>query len=134
MCRHSCALLFAVLLLVPPTPPLVRAAERCTMSCRAEVAACKRSECGSERGTARRLCIEKRCRGPLGCPARIRTLAYVVTGCRAQNGGSVGFQELRIRRGDCDPVTVMRVDSPGEARDPYRLCEFLGSEREGYGS
>src|SRR5262249_30666301 len=135
MRRCSLAPLVAVLL-VALAVPTVRAAERCTMSCRAEVAACLRSECGSARGAARRDCIETRCRGPLGCPARIRTLAYVVTRCRAQNGRFVGSQGLRIRRADCDPVTVMRSGGGGDVDHPGGLffCGLRAKNRAGFGS
>jgi hypothetical protein len=133
MRRRLLCLLLAVLL-VALAAPLASAAERCARSCHADVAACRRSKCGSERGAARRDCIEKRCRGPLGCPTRIRTLAYVVTRCKARDGRLVGSQELQIRRGDCDPVTVLPLETPGEVGDPLKLCELVGRNRQGFNS
>src|SRR6185503_13411473 len=122
-------LVLVAFLLVAPA----YAGERCASSCRVEVAACRRAECATARGTARRDCIE-RCRGRSGCPARIHTLAYVVSRCRATDGRLVGGQELRVRRGDCDATTVLRFDSPGEVEDGFGLCGILARNREGFGS
>jgi hypothetical protein len=136
MCRCCLAPLVVILLLVGLAVPRVRAAERCTMSCRAEVAACRRTECGSARGAARGECIEKRCRGPLGCPTRIGTLAYVVTRarCRPRDRRLTGGQELWIRRGDCDPVMALRLDTLGEVDDLAGLCATVARNRAGFGS
>jgi hypothetical protein len=46
----------------------------------------------------------------------------------------VGGQKLQIRRGDCDPVTVMSVNGPAEQDDPGRLCELVATNRAGFGS
>jgi hypothetical protein len=76
------------------------AAPECNDSCacRHDFARCVETQC---KGLGREAC-RRRCR-----PARIRTLAYVVSGCTEfPDGRSVGQQALRIRRGDRDPVTV----------------------------
>src|SRR5262245_32226737 len=87
---------------------LAAAAPRCEKPCRAETAACIRSRCAGLEGDARRECRET-CRGIGGCAA-IRTFAYVVNECRTD--GPILHQALRIRRGDCAPVTVMDLELP----------------------
>src|SRR5262245_59522843 len=111
----------------------VAAADECASSCRTRVTACRRSECAGKRGAERRDCAE-RCRGKVGCPARIRTLAYVVTRCQSRGHTLTGGQQLMIRRGNCEPVTALRLEIPGEAADPLDLCKLVGRNREGYGS
>src|SRR5262249_50022230 len=98
------ALALAITMLASPA-----VASRCPVSCRAEVKACRSAECGGLRGRERHGCVEH-CRGRIGCPAHIRTLAYVVTDCHSQGEVLRGGQELIIRRGDCDPVRVLRLD------------------------
>src|SRR5262249_47182352 len=90
--------------------------------------------CASLHGKARRAC-EERCRGRNGCPAAIRTLAYVVTRCR-QVGTDfvVGGQELQLRRGNCDPVTVLKISAPDAVPDPLHLCQLVADNRVGYES
>jgi hypothetical protein len=132
MARRRAAWLMTIALGVLATAS-ARAAERCAMSCRAEVAVCRRAECANTVGAARRACVEG-CRGRAGCPTRLRTVAYVVTRCRSHGDRLVASQELRIRRGDCDPVTVMRFESPGEVADPGGLCRLLADNRQGFGS
>ena len=84
------------------------AAPRCEKPCKAETAACIRSRCGGGDGDAKRQCIET-CRGIGGCAA-IRTLAYVVNECRTDS--PIFHQALRVRRGNCAPVTVMDLELP----------------------
>jgi hypothetical protein len=65
--------------------------------------------------------------------ARIRTLAYVVTACRQDPQGLFSIaQKLVIRRGNCDPVTVMEVATPTPVPDPFTgSCRVLGRFRNG---
>src|SRR5262249_42710506 len=82
--------------------------EPCSARCRlvpaGELARCMATQCA---GIGRETC-RRRCR-----PARIRTLAYVVSECtQFPDGRSVGHQALRIRRGKRDPVTVVEF-GPG---------------------
>jgi len=66
--------------------------------------------------------------------ARVRTLAYVVSECRSDAAGLTGRQELRIRRGNRPPVTVMAFE-PGEpVPDPLALCRNFGEYRNGQNS
>jgi hypothetical protein len=84
------------------------ATERCEKPCKAQTAACIQTRCAGIDGDARRQCVET-CRGSGGCAA-IRTLAYVVNECRTD--GPILHQSLRIRRGNCTPVTVMDLELP----------------------
>jgi hypothetical protein len=84
------------------------ARERCEKACKAETAGCIRSRCAGISGETRGQCVET-CRGIGGCAA-IRTLAYVVNECRTD--GPTLRQSLRIRRGNCAPVTVMDLELP----------------------
>jgi hypothetical protein len=85
---------------------LAAAAPRCEKPCKAETATCIRSHCAGLEGDARRECRET-CRGIGGCAA-IRTLAWVVNECRTD--GAILHQSLRVRRGNCAPVTVMDLE------------------------
>ena len=98
------------------------AAPRCEKSCKAETAACIGERCGGLEGAAKRACIET-CKGIGGC-ARIGTLAYVVSKCTA---GSFR-QKFQIRRGNCDPVTVLEFPEPLEGRVD---CARIGGARFG---
>jgi len=109
--------------------PMARAAPRCRKSCRQEAAGCATTRCSTLRGKARRDCLET-CRGISGC-APIRTLAYVVAQCHTDAGGlEVGRQALEIRRGDCDPVTVVTIGTE-PVPDPLGLCRVYGQVRVG---
>ena len=132
MHRFALAVLVAVSVVASPPRP-APAAETCARSCGAQVRACRLSECSGVRGADRRTCTE-RCRGRFGCPTRIRTLAWVVTRCHVRNGRLLASQELRVRRGDCDPTTVLRFENPVEVTDPIGLCRILGETRLGVGS
>lgn len=109
------------------------ASDRCAMSCLADVAACTQQRCVGQHGRDRRRCVED-CKGRNGCPARIRTLAYVVTRCRTDAAGLIGWQEVRIRRGDCDPVTVAHFETSTPVADPVGLCAMVAGNRAGFGS
>jgi hypothetical protein len=112
-------------------------ATACHSTCTEQLAACKRT-CpggGPARRDCRAACAERStCTAP---GARIRTLAYVVTACREdlQNLYSV-VQKLVIRRGNCDPVTVMEGATPTPVPDPFLpgSCRLLGRYRAGVGS
>jgi hypothetical protein len=97
----------------------------CAMTCRQETVRCARTRCAALHGEPRRACIET-CRGIGGC-SRVGTLAYVVSKCTV--GGF--HQKLQIRRGDCDPVTVLDFPEPLEV--PLD-CAFIGSLRSGIAS
>src|SRR5262245_11627629 len=96
----------------------------CASPCRAAVAACRRTACRSVRGPAKVAC-EERCEKRADCPARTRTMAYVVTRCHLQDGMVAGGQELRLQAGDCAPTTVLRLDIQGVVPDPAGLCAIL---------
>jgi hypothetical protein len=59
-------------------------------------------------------------------------LAYAVTKCREDPRGLVtAYQEVRIRRGDCPPVTVFSF-GPRSAPDPLgNICRLFGEGRDG---
>ena len=63
--------------------------------------------------------------------ATIRTLAYVVTECRSDGAGLTGRQELRVRRGNRPPVTVMAFVQDRPQPDPLGLCRIFGAYRNG---
>src|SRR4029453_10575356 len=91
-------------------------------TCGREIARCVGTQCAGVPGaTCRRSCK----------PAAIRTLAYAVHECRVDAAGMrVGHEELRIRRGDRQPITV--VEFPGEPMpDPQGLCRQYGESRNG---
>jgi hypothetical protein len=71
----------------------------CNATCLRDVARCMATQCeGISQPTWRRRCK----------PPAIRTLAYALSECRQDAAGfMVMRQELRIRRGDRDPITVM---------------------------
>src|SRR4029453_14376773 len=51
--------------------------------------------------------------------------------CRSDARGITLRRELRIRRGNCAPVTVMTLDSGGPIPDPFGLCAGYGAGRGG---
>src|SRR5215831_2696304 len=101
------------------------AAAACPSSCTQQLAACKQTCPGS--GQARRdcraACAERStCTAP---GARIRTLAYVLTECSQDPQGiESGKTKLLIRRGNCDPVTVMEAATTVPA--PLGICRIFG--------
>jgi hypothetical protein len=84
------------------------AAPHCEKPCKAHTAACMEARCAGLGAAERRACVET-CRGIGGC-APIRTVAYVVTDVRADGQGS--RQALRVRRGNCAPVTILELPLP----------------------
>src|SRR5262245_27121733 len=108
------------------------AGAHCEKPCKAETAACIRTRCAGLSGAERHACVET-CRGIGGC-APIGTLAYVWNECRSDARGSTLRRELRIRRGNCAPVTVMTLDSGNPKPDPLGLCALYGASRNGSAS
>jgi hypothetical protein len=116
-----------------------RAAAACPSTCTQQLAACKRTCPGGGQGRreCRAACAERStCTAP---GASIRTLAYVVTACREDPQGLYSVaQKLVIRRGNCDPVTVMEVALPTPVPDPFLTlrgsCSVSGRSRYGDGS
>lgn len=96
--------------------------------CKAETASCIRAQCNAVPGGSARLACVQRCRGIGGCAA-IRTLAYAVMECRADARGLLfGSQELRIRRGNHAPITVLSRTRTGPVPDAG-LCRVFGQAR-----
>src|SRR5262245_35375450 len=122
------ALLMAFALLTGVSTTL--AGVHCEKPCKAETAACIRDRCTGVAGTARHTCIET-CRAIGGCAA-IRTLAYVWNQCRSDTLGFTIRRELRIRRGNCAPKTIMTLESDQPAPDPGRSCELYGASGAGW--
>ena len=76
-----------------------------------------------------RACGLLRRRGP------IRTLAYVENECRTTaDGQTTTRQSLRIRRRDCEPVTIVEFRSAGAVPDPGRVCRGYALSRGGGGA
>ena len=64
--------------------------------------------------------------------APINTLAYVDTACRdGADGTFSATQELRVRRGENPPVTIVRVPMVGPAQVPLSYCGLFGFPRLG---
>ena len=89
-----------------------------------DVARCMATQC---EGVGRKAC-RRRCK-----PAAIGTLAYVLSECREDAGQSfVGRQELRIRQGDREPITVATLGPSNPTPDPLGLCRAYSES--GFGS
>jgi hypothetical protein len=104
----------------------------CHSTCTQELAACKRT-CpggGPARRDCRAACAERStCTAP---GARIRTLAYVVSECTTDPQGRSSLQQkLVVRRGNCDPVTVMETAASTPVPDPLEACRVWGESRHG---
>lgn len=101
------------------------------------MAACRQRECGGLDAKVRRECV-RACRERSTCTApgvTIRTLAYVVTECRQDPQDlTVSRQRLLVRRGNCDPITVLETPQVGPAPDPFFYCRFLGDSGIGWAS
>ena len=122
MSRAGPRLRLALALLLLVFAAASREGGACNETCRRDIARCMATQCAGVPGaTCRRSCK----------PAAIRTLAYVVHECRLDAAGMrVGHEELRIRRGDRQPITV--VEFPGEPMpDPQGLCRQYGESRNG---
>src|SRR5215470_15958273 len=108
-----------------------RAAAACHSPCAEELRACKRActSAGPARRGCRAACAKRsNCTAP---GARIRTLAYVVNECRGDARGTVLRQALRIRRGDCAPVTVLEFPFGKRAEEAGFFCRVLTQVRHG---
>lgn len=95
----------------------------CTRACvrpsLQEVDFCQRTQCAGLQGKAARRC-GRMCGEGSRC-APMRTLAYVVNECRTDAQGFwVARQGLRVRRGDCEPVTVMEFPFGEPVEEPLR--------------
>jgi len=103
----------------------------CHSSCTEELRACGRT-CTGLHGKARRQC-RRRCGERSTCTAPgapIRTLAYVVSECTTDpEQRSSLAQKLVVRRGNCDPVTVMEARTPTPVFDPSGVCRQIGTDR-----
>ena len=99
-----------------------RAAGACDATCKRDMERCMATQCD---GVARSAC-RRRCK-----PAAIRTLAYVLTECEDAAAGFVGRQELRIRRGDGDPVSVAKFGLSDPMPQWTGLCRLYGESRQG---
>ena len=138
-----CVALAVMFMLHPICVPASEAAAKltCAMTCRKNLAACRKVQCAALRGKDRRECLD-RCERSIECPtgaaprptggAPLGTLAYVVTECRTLNGQLSGGQKLVVRHGDCDPRTIMEFTYPEPVSDPFGVCEPFGSSRAGY--
>jgi hypothetical protein len=100
-------------------------ADHCEKPCKTETAACIRDRCTGLAAESRHECNET-CRAIGGCAA-IRTLAYVWNECRSDASGITVRRELRIRRGNCAPVTVRTIGPAEPVPDPMHLCEGYGA-------
>src|SRR5262245_1854498 len=112
--------------LVSSHPALAAGGCRRTATTAEDLAICVRATCAGRAGKAQRACV-RACK-----PAPIRTLAYAVTRCREDPRGVITrHQEVRIRRGDCPPVTVFSM-GPLNLPDPFpNVCRFFGMTRAG---
>jgi hypothetical protein len=102
----------------------------CEPACVESASACQQERCGTLRGVERRRCV-KECRGAAGCGGGFGTLAYIVSSCRVRDGLLTGWQELRIRRNDCAPVTVARFENNEPVGDPLGLCSIVSRYHNG---
>src|SRR5262245_13178469 len=116
-----------------------RASAACRSTCTDELHAC-RQRCAALAASARRPCVQA-CRNRSTCAAGagIRTLAYVVNDCHRDAQGLTSFsQKLLMRRGNCDPVTLMELPPEGPVPDPAGDavgggCHQFGAFRAGSG-
>jgi cysteine-rich repeat protein len=117
---------------VPVPPAECRRAVACHSTCTQQLKACRRTcpASGPARRECRVACAERStCTAP---GAAIRTLAYVMTDCSTDPQGLTALkQKLLVRRGNCDPVTVMELDAGPPQVDPSGLCSAFGARRNG---
>ncbi|MGH7893071.1 MAG: hypothetical protein ACREQL_00290 [Candidatus Binatia bacterium] len=111
-----------------------RASATCHSTCTEELRACRQG-CAALTAVARRPCVQD-CRDRSTCAAAgagIRTVAYVVTECRrdAQGLNSIA-QKLLVRRGNCDPATVLELPAVAPVPDP--LGDALGGTCHNFGA
>src|SRR5262245_29817664 len=129
---HRLALVLVAIVVLSLAATRGRAAAACPSTCTQQLRECKRT-CASG-GQGRRDC-RAACAARSTCTApgaRIRTLAYVVNECRSDARGTVLRQALRIRRGDCAPVTVLEFPFGERLGDAGFFCrEVLAQVRHG---
>jgi hypothetical protein len=109
---------------------------RCRSTCTDELRAC-RTQCAPLRGVDRRQC-RGRCADTSTCAAPgapVPTLAYSVNECTEDAQGLLTIaQKLVVRRGNCDPVTIMTTVA--QLQDPlpagYGSCRNYGRIRIGF--
>src|SRR5262245_20544872 len=116
--RAAVALASSALIVLTAAPGTYGA---CNDTCRRDIARCVATQC---EGVGREAC-RRRCK-----PAAIRTLAYAQSECREDpsNHTYVAHQELRIRRGEREPITVATFDSSRVA-DPLGFCPQWGHSK-----
>src|SRR5262247_52867 len=128
---HRLALVLVAIVGLSLTAPRGGAAATCQSTCTQQLEACKQTCPGGGQGRrdCRAACAERsNCTAP---GARIRTLAYVVTECTTDpQGRSSVKQKLIVRRGNCDPATVIETPSTTPVDDPT-LCRLFGEARNG---
>ncbi|MGH7894600.1 MAG: hypothetical protein ACREQL_08020 [Candidatus Binatia bacterium] len=112
-----------------------QATAACRSTCTEELRICRRG-CAEARAPARRSCVQG-CRDRSTCAAPgavIRTVAYTVTQCRQYPQAVSGSERLVVRRGNCDPVTVMELPPVGPIATSYPGCRIYGDYRIGRGA
>lgn len=124
--RRILSLAIAVVVCAWPEP----GSAACRRTCATVVATCTRERCATVHGSARRRCVRE-CRGSAGCRGGFGTLAYVVSSCRVRDGKLTGWQELRIRRDRCDPVTVLRFENAEPLDDRFGVCSIVSRFHNG---
>ena len=118
--RPCLGLLFLLLVVFAAAP---RAEGACNATCKRDLERCMATQC---EGVPRSVC-RRRCK-----PVAIRMLAYVQNECRVDAGGViVRHQQLRIRRGDREPITVAEYGPSIPAPDELGLCRLYGESRSG---
>lgn len=70
--------------------------------------------------------------GCAGGGPRIRTLATVMNECHDTPAGYLPGQRLEIRRGDCAPLTVVDISTPGPLHGLTNLCSLFADFRLGF--
>jgi hypothetical protein len=111
------------------------ASATCKSTCIDELRSCRRG-CTELRGGERRQCAQH-CSDQSTCAAPgavFRTIAYVTVACQQDARGFSASEKLVVRRGNCDPVTVMELPSVGPVADAIGLCRLYGDFRVGQGS
>jgi hypothetical protein len=112
----------------------------CTSTCTSELRACREQcrQADDRRACRRRCAVASTCEAPGTLQA---TGAYPVNECRNDAAGFSLRERLVVRRGNCDPVTVMELPSVGPVADPYvgvlgsfGACDLYGKYRVGFGS
>jgi hypothetical protein len=101
----------------------------CAPECGRRLAECRSTQC---QGLSPKSCRD-RCRALTGCRAggaRIGVMASVVTKCRTIGDRWTAEQRLEVRRGDCEPTTIMSFQSDIAPRG-LPLCETFGEFRDG---